>query len=138
MGLRGHEAEVFGLPHRRKRSPRIWRAFPNRRSRLLALFLVGSTVLATPASAALTVGVGTAACVDWTTHRHMNGDGGVYKDQQWILGFLAGMRFAQMPEAPPRAVNADDLWAIVDDYCEQNPTDRLEGAAVYFYRNHAR
>ncbi len=85
----------------------------------------------------MTVGVGTASCLEWTTLRHLREDVGLYKDQQWILGFLAGLRFVQKPEAPPRAVNADDLWSIVDDYCMQNPTDRLSGAAAYFYRNHA-
>lgn len=85
----------------------------------------------------MTVGAGTGSCLEWTTLRHYREDIGLYKDQQWILGFLAGLRFAQKPEAPPRAFNADDLWAFVDDYCKQNPTTRLAGAAAYYYRNHA-
>ena len=129
---------MFGLPHRSKGSLRVQVVHPRRRAGCVLLLLLGAAVLAAPAHAAMTVGVGNAACVEWTTHRHLSQDGGIYKDQQWVLGFLGGMRFAQKPEAPPRAYNADDLWAIVDDYCEQNPTDRLEGAAVYFYRNHAR
>jgi hypothetical protein len=138
MALRQHKVNVFGLLRRSKGSLRVQFVHPARRTRCVLLLLLGAAVLAAPARAAMTVGVGNAACVEWTTHRRMSQDGGIYKDQQWILGFLAGMRFAQKPEAPPRAFNADDLWATVDDYCEQNPTDRLEGAAVYFYRNHAR
>jgi hypothetical protein len=138
MALGLHEAEVLGLPYRRKGSPRAWSLYPRRRASCLGLLLLGSTILAEPVWAAMTIGVGTASCLEWTALRNRREDIGLYKDQQWILGFIAGIRFAQKPEGPPRAVNADDLWEIVDDYCAQNPTDRLAGAAAYFYRNHAR
>ncbi|HEY6433337.1 MAG TPA: hypothetical protein VIZ17_15260 [Acetobacteraceae bacterium] len=77
-------------------------------------------------------GSGVASCGEWLQERR-DPYGGGGAGQQWVLGFLAGEADATEGKLDPIAdTDAEGVWAWIDRYCEQHPTDRLIVAAELF------
>ena len=95
-----------------------------------ALTCIVVALLAAPAHAFTYAGTGTASCGEWTSERR-NPYGGA--GQQWVLGFLAGAADYGGPDAFD-GTDAEGVWAWIDRYCWQNPTDKLLTAAEAFVR----
>lgn len=81
------------------------------------------------------IGQGTLSCGAWTAARRMRSGAG---QQQWLLGFLSGVGFMGGPDVDPLAnIDAEGVWAWVDNHCAANPAETLETAAVLFRFEHS-
>jgi hypothetical protein len=81
------------------------------------------------------IGQGTLSCGTWTAYRRNQSALGI---QQWVLGFLSGVGFAsaQFGRDPLNEVDAQGVWAWVDNYCQSYPLNRIVDAAMTFARTH--
>lgn len=98
------------------------------RALLFGIVLFAAAQLAASAQAFTYAGDGIDSCGSWTHDRQEPG-GGVA--QQWVLGFLAGAALEGGPD-PLSRTDADGVWAWVDRYCWNNPTDDLMKAMESF------
>lgn len=96
------------------------------------------TLLTGPAMADYRMlGAGGVSCGTWTADRrqppgsqilsHVNGE--------WVLGFLSGVG-SRGSQDPLRGVDADGVWAWVDNYCQVHPLQEVVEAATAFVREH--
>jgi hypothetical protein len=93
----------------------------------VAPLLIGLFLIATPTFAYTFAGNGTESCGSWTAGRRQGGTAA----QQWVLGYIAGV--AAVSDADPLAgTDAQGVWAWIDRYCYQNPTDQLISACIDF------
>jgi hypothetical protein len=86
-------------------------------------------------------GAGTVSCGTWTADRRYPNSVPALQDAQWVLGFLSGIGFLEDADKngeinPLRGVNAEAVWAWIDNYCHGNPLDLVVEAAVAFSRFH--
>ena len=81
------------------------------------------------------VGLGNQACATWTANPFATGGVGLLY-QQWVLGFLSGVSFADPAHDPLSNLDAATINPWFDDYCRDNPTVRLVDAATAFIRAH--
>jgi hypothetical protein len=76
-------------------------------------------------------GAGTATCGEWQQQRSSGSKHLVVQLEAWIDGFLSGYNFksdatdflATRPDGPAVA-----YYAWIDNYCRQNPLDRVGGS----------
>jgi hypothetical protein len=102
---------------------------------LTASLLISSAEAAQPGSYNM-LGVGTISCGAWTASRR---EGRASLSEQWILGFLSGVGYeAGGGDNPLNGVDADAVWAWMDNYCRANPLDRVAKAAAAFDAAHPR
>jgi hypothetical protein len=80
------------------------------------------------------VGLGLSSCGTWTADRRANGPKAAM-DGAWVLGFLSGVGYAG-PDDPLTNVDADGVWAWVDNYCRTNPISSILDAAKAFTAAH--
>jgi hypothetical protein len=101
--------------------------------------IVLAAVLMTGSAEAFTVlgGQGALSCGSWTSARRDRTASG---PQQWVLGFLLGVGWALTDSGwnPLKGVDADGVWAWVDNYCQAHPLQYLAEAAGAFAREHPR
>lgn len=101
---------------------------------LLAVLGVGLIIGVTEAKAYKVVGNGTTSCGAWTAHR-INAPN--LQEQAWVVGFLSGVGFIGQDAADPlEGVDAEGVWAWVDNYCRANPIEHISRAAAAFYYAH--
>jgi hypothetical protein len=83
------------------------------------------------------IGPGVASCGTWTAHRRNQGAVPSLADQAWVVGFLSGIGYVGRNAADPlNDVDAEAVWAWVDNYCKVNPLDTIAKAAEEFYWAH--
>ena len=95
-------------------------------------------LMARPAEAGyLAIGRGNGSCGAWTTTRRAQQAQGY---EQWILGFLSGVGWqgAQSGINPLNGLDANGVWAWLDNYCQVHPLDPLVEAAAALARAHPR
>ena len=83
------------------------------------------------------VGQGNSSCGAWTAAR----SGGVVRAlgfEQWVLGFISGIGSARADANPLNGMDADGIWAWIDNYCREHPIDELLTAAAAFADAHPR
>lgn len=87
----------------------------------------------------LGVGVG-QSCGAWTAARYNRSTQQSAANEQWILGFLSGTGYAGGAHGgnPLHGVDADGVWAWIDNYCRNRPLDLLELAGAAFDEAHPR
>jgi hypothetical protein len=103
---------------------------------ILAAALLISVAEAAAQPGAHILGTGTASCGSWTALRR---EGQASLPEQWILGFLSGVGYARVVEYgqdPLNGIDANAVWAWVDNYCQANPLDHLAGAGTAFVATH--
>lgn len=83
------------------------------------------------------VGLGNSSCGTWTAARS-RGEARAWGFEQWVLGFLSGIGYGGADANPLNGMDADGVWAWIDNYCHEHPTDKLLSAAVEFAREHPR
>jgi hypothetical protein len=98
------------------------------------LIVVVITVLASantlPCLAFTYAGNGTQSCGAWTADRRQPYGTSA---QQWVLGYLAGAAEWSSDHIDPLSgTDAAGVWAWLDRYCWDNPTDLLVDAMVSF------
>lgn len=82
------------------------------------------------------IGSGTISCGTWTAQRRQ---GQAWPAQQWILGFLSGVSYeSSSGDNPLSGVDADAVWAWMDNYCQTNPLDHIFLAGEIFAALHPR
>jgi hypothetical protein len=83
------------------------------------------------------VGVGSSSCGSWTASRGGQTTG-IY--EQWVVGFLSGVGYEGTGQGddPLAGVDANGVWAWVDNYCRAHPLDQIVMAAKAFDREHPR
>jgi hypothetical protein len=80
------------------------------------------------------IGLGNQTCATWTANPPIGGVGLLY--QQWALGFLSGVSYADPDHDPLSGVDAAVVTNWFNDYCRDNAEARLVDAAVAFVRAH--
>jgi hypothetical protein len=102
-----------------------------------ALALVGAAVFmpTRPVSgdATFTVfGNGSDSCGEWTQGRRQ---GVAAVSESWADGFLSGVNWRRMNAGMSGHLGSDTdqpgLYAWIDNYCQQHPLEKLEGAVQY-------
>ena len=79
------------------------------------------------------IGLGNQTCGTWTANPvATSGVGQLY--QQWALGFLSGVSYADPDHGPLSDATVVTNW--FSDYCRDNAAARLADAAVAFVRAH--
>jgi hypothetical protein len=84
-------------------------------------------------------GLGAVSCGAWTAARRDRQAGDV---EQWILGFLTGMAdlAASVPVQskmdPLSGVDAEAVWAWVDNFCRAHPLEKVVRAGEAFATAH--
>lgn len=84
----------------------------------------------------ITIGIGGDSCRKWTQAKAAKaGDRIVY--EQWLLGFVTGLDFANQGLGSPVRVSVsddpNDLIGFIDDYCAKNPLEKVATAAQYLW-----
>jgi hypothetical protein len=105
---------------------------------ILAAVLVASLLIGPAEAQGFTYsGQGTLSCGTWMVDRR---EGMASGPQQWVSGFLSGVGFALASKNydPLHGVDADGVWAWIDNYCRANPIDIVINAAEAFVRAHPR
>jgi hypothetical protein len=114
--------------------------------------LAGAVVLATalvcgdaaPARAYRSIGSGTESCGSWTASRRevdpgrsvTPGSQAALQEMQWVLGFLAGVGYGSVDLDPLNNVDAQGVWAWVDNYCQAHALEKIREAAQAFVNAH--
>jgi hypothetical protein len=82
------------------------------------------------------IGSGTDSCGTWTSARSTRT--GWFQDSQWVLGFLSGFGYMGKRDGydPLDGLDAEGVWAWVDNYCGTHPLEELSGAAEAFIVAH--
>jgi hypothetical protein len=103
---------------------------------LMALGVALMTGSAAAAEKYISGGLGTASCGAWTAARR---DRQALGYEQWLLGFLSG--FADLAASdcpcpakmdPLRGVDAQGVWAWIDNFCRAHPLDEgLEAGEAF-------
>jgi hypothetical protein len=78
-------------------------------------------------------GAGTVTCGEWRQHRSTGNKAAELQLQAWIDGFLSGYNFGSdlfdfLAPSPERTAVAYYAW--IDNYCSQNPLNRVADAAA--------
>jgi hypothetical protein len=105
---------------------------------ILAVLIVGLMAVApVEAQAWRVIGAGVDSCGTWTEDRRVRGVG-AQQDQQWVVGFLSGAAFTGPNLDPSNNMDAQGIWAWVDNYCHSNPIKTIRDAAEDFVEEHPR
>jgi hypothetical protein len=102
---------------------------------VLAAVLMTGSAEAQPQTFAI-MGLGTASCGSWTAARR---SGQALGYEQWTVGFAAGTASALGPSKgfdPLRGLDANAVWAWIDNYCRVHPLETVETAAFQFVLAH--
>jgi hypothetical protein len=91
---------------------------------ILAVVLATGTAWATQYHA---MGIGLSSCGTWTADRSAQGIPALL-DEAWVLGFLSGVGFEAFFD-PLNGMDAEGVWAWVDNYCARNPISPIVDAA---------
>jgi hypothetical protein len=85
------------------------------------------------------IGVGLNSCGTWTSDRAGQNAYPKLADEQWVVGYLSGMGFeGGGKDNPLNGVDAEAVWAWIDNYCHANPLDHIAKAAEAFSYAHPR
>jgi hypothetical protein len=91
-------------------------------------------------------GVGLVSCGVWTADRQelLAGNAGTLgyqsalREMEWVLGFLSGIASIGPSFDPLNEVEAEHVWAWIDDYCDDHPLEKIAEAATSFTAAHPR
>jgi hypothetical protein len=102
---------------------------------LTTVLMIGSV------EAAQIIGVGTGSCGNWTKDRRNPGELYPNMDGQWVLGFLSGMGWSGLYYDRAeilKGMDAEGVWAWVDNYCQAHPIKDMTDAALSFEKGRPR
>ncbi len=97
---------------------------------LLSVLLISGTAWAAQPGNYLLFGAGQESCGQWTKDKKTNGPG-YWQLTQWVSGYLtAYSRWVERGQGPVSEVTDAGGRAWVDNYCRDNPLDRVAKAAA--------
>ena len=84
------------------------------------------------------MGLGLNSCDTWTSARLTPQATLAFAEGQWVLAFLSGVGFmgGDTGNNPLNGVDAQGVWAWIDDYCRVHPSEKIAQAAAAFIRAH--
>ena len=82
------------------------------------------------------IGTGGASCGEWTADRRFPDSSRSQADEQWVLGFLSAVGYVDPDRDPLHGMDADGVWAWVDNYCRDHPIDMIISASEAFLHAH--
>jgi hypothetical protein len=84
------------------------------------------------------IGAGTDLCDAWKAGRRQPLGSGSLQDER-VLGFLSGIGYEGEEVIDPlMSLDAQAVWAWVDDYCQAHPLEKIAAAAEAFSYEHPR
>jgi len=100
-----------------------------RRFLLLAIFFIGATQVA-KAEVRQMIGLGSSqTCGTWTAERKKSEHGSMTPMASgiaaWSLGFLSGINLVNKSSNLLETVDAEAIWAWLDNYCAAHPLDKV-------------
>jgi hypothetical protein len=82
------------------------------------------------------IGAGVDSCGTWTADRRQQ-SGAALQDEQWVVGFLSGIGYRGDDDSDPlKGMDAQGVWAWIDNYCLAHPIETVSTAAKAFNRAH--
>jgi hypothetical protein len=91
------------------------------------------------------IGSGVGSCGTWTADRRQPDSLAAIMGEQWVVGFLSGVGFTGLgvgltpqPLDPLNGVDAQAVWAWVDNFCQAYPLASVADAAAKFVNDHLR
>lgn len=81
------------------------------------------------------LGLGDQRCGAWVTNNPAMGGVGL-SYEQWIFGFLSGVRYADPDHDPLRDLDGPAVRAWLDEFCQQDTAASLQEAAIAFVHAH--
>jgi hypothetical protein len=102
---------------------------------LLSIALI--LALMTSAEAFKIIGAGVDSCGTWMADRHHPRSPDALQDEQWVLGFLSGVGYEGGEGVDPlNDMEANGVWAWIDNYCQAYPIETITTAAKAFNSAH--
>jgi hypothetical protein len=98
------------------------------------ILAVGLMTGSVEAQAGHMIGLGGNSCGSWTASRRGNA---AELSQQWVLGFLSGLGWEGRND-PLANMDANGVWAWIDNYCSAHPIEKIADAAGAFFTVHPR
>ena len=84
-------------------------------------------------------GRGTLSCEAWTAARRYPKALDTVMNEQWVVGFLSGIGFMALGELDPlHNVDAGFVYAWVDSYCRNHPSEKIVDAVGTLIQEHPR
>jgi len=116
----------------RLRRPAVRRVSEMRVTVALGLMVA---IAAPPADAVQVIGVGLGSCGTWTADRAAR-DVDEVADRAWVVGYLSGAAVWGPDLNPLQGVDAQAVWAWLDNYCRAHPLVKIQEAANAFIDEH--
>ena len=84
------------------------------------------------------IGLGLNSCDSWASARLTPQATLAFAEGQWVLAFLSGVGFmgGDTGNNPLNGIDAQGVWAWIDDYCRVHPSEKIAQAAAAFIRAH--
>jgi hypothetical protein len=101
-----------------------------------AIFIAALVIGSTEALADMPIlGLGNQRCGTWAANNPaMDGLGLLY--QQWIFGFLSGIRYADPDHDPLKGMDGQAVTKWIDEFCQNNSAASLAEAMIAFIHAH--
>jgi hypothetical protein len=104
---------------------------------LACLVVTALTIEARSVGAYILIGSGTSSCGTWTADRRAPDGPPALLDEQWVMGFLSGIGYVgQQQDDPLRGIDAEAVFAWIDNYCRDHPLEHIVDASKAVYRAH--
>ena len=81
------------------------------------------------------IGAGMSSCAIWTADRTARTVDAL-QDEQWVVGYLSGVAIWTPDLNPMKGVNAQAVWAWMDNYCREHPLVAIKDATSAFVEEH--
>ena len=80
------------------------------------------------------IGLGLNSCDSWTAARLTPQATLAFAEGQWVLAFLSGVGFmgGETGNNPLNGIDAQGVWAWIDDYCRVHPLEKIAQASAAF------
>jgi hypothetical protein len=102
----------------------------------IALFVTLAVAPALAQTYYAIMGAGLELCGAWTEARQQNK---AEVPEHWLLGYLSGIASESVSGTDPlNGMDAEAVFAWVDNYCRAHPLDTIERAGGSFARQHRR
>ena len=81
------------------------------------------------------LGFGDQRCGAWVQNNPASGGVGIFYEQ-WIFGFLSGVRYADPDHDPLKGLDRPAVMQWLDEFCQQDTAASLQEAAIAFVQAH--
>ena len=111
-----------------------------KRAAALAVIVTAQSISLAMAQTYTAIGPGNDSCGTWMADRRTPHTQAALQDMQWVLGFLSGVGFIGKQDGidPLNGLDAQAVWAWIDNYCRDHPLSLIASAAAAFKNAHPR